>query len=358
MAVTITQVNGAADTTPADNSKNTTFRTVSQNSPKKVLIEEGTGTWCGWCPRGAVAMKHMDTNYPNDFIGIAVHNADPMVVAEYNSGANFNGFPSMNVDRIALNQGVSNDNMTTLVNTRKVLITPAQLNASGGLAGNSLTLNASAIFRTVMSNANLRFAVVLVEDDVKGTTTAYNQKNYYAGGGQGVMGGYEVLPDPVPAAQMIYDHVGRMLIGGYTGQAGSVPTSITDGQVVNYTFTANIPTTYNLAKVKAVVLLLNAATGEVINARSFLLGSLGTSTAETNTNYLTVYPNPASEYFKVQADKNVDIKLFDTSGKIVLEKTNISPDSPVSVEKLAKGMYFISITEKGSAPKTQKLIIK
>ncbi|MCT2562703.1 T9SS-dependent choice-of-anchor J family protein [Chryseobacterium herbae] len=358
MAVTVTQINGTADTTPADNSKNTMFRTVSQNSPKKVLVEEGTGTWCGWCPRGAVAMKYMDTNYPDDFIGIAVHNSDPMAVSEYDTGSNFNGYPSMNVDRAALNKGVTNTEMTTQVTTRKTLITPAQLNASGGLTGNSLTLNTSATFRTMISNANFRFAVVLVEDGVKGTTTAYNQKNYYAGGNNGAMGGYETLPDPVPAAQMTYDHVGRMLLGGYTGQAGSVPTTITDGQVVNYLFTANIPTTYNLAKVKAVVLLLNGVTGEVINARSFLLGSLGTSTTETNSNYLTVYPNPTSEYIKVQANKNVDLKLYDVSGKVVLEKTNVAPDSPVSVEKLAKGVYIISITEKGSEPKTQKLIIK
>ncbi|MBL1219648.1 Omp28-related outer membrane protein [Chryseobacterium sp. L7] len=358
MAVTVTQVNGATDTTPADNSKNTMFRTVSQNSPKKVLVEEGTGTWCGWCPRGAVAMKYMDTNYPNDFIGIGVHNNDPMAVSEYNTGANFNGYPSMNVDRAALNKSVTNNEMTTQVSTRKLLITPAQLDASATLAGNALTFNASATFRTVMNNVNLRFAVVLVEDEVKGTTTNYNQKNYYAGGSNGAMGGYEALPDPVPAAQMTYDHVGRMLLGGYTGQAGSVPTSITDGQVASYTFTANIPTTYNLSKVKAVLLLLNATTGEVINTRSFLLSTLGTSTSETNDNYLTVYPNPTSEFFKVQANKNVDIKLYDASGKLVLEKSNVYPDSRISVENLAKGVYIISLKEKDSEIKTQKIIIK
>lgn len=358
IAVSITQVNGAADSTPADNSKSTNFNTVSQNSPKKVLIEEGTGTWCGWCPRGAVAMAAMDANYPENFIGIAVHNQDPMMLDEYNAGANFSGFPGMNIDRVILGENVTSQQMEDYINARKNLVVPAELNASSTLSGNSLTFNASATFRSNYSNANFRFAVVMVEDDVKGTSDGYAQHNYFTGGGSGPMGGFENLPNPVPAAQMTYHHVGRMLLGGYQGQAGSIPATLTDGQVVNYTFNATIPSTYDSSKMKAVLLLLDATTGEVVNARSFLMGTLGTSTAETNANYVTIYPNPATEYIKIQANYNVDLKLYDASGRIALEKTNVHPDSPVSVAGLAKGTYFVTITEKGSEPKTQKLIIK
>lgn len=359
ITASVTMVNGAADSTPADNSLTTNFTTVSQKSPKKVVIEEGTGTWCGYCPRGAVAMEYMDTNYPNDFIGIAVHNADPMEVTEYNSGANFSGFPKMNVDRKVLGTEVSNNEMVSQVNMRKNLIVPAKLDASTSLVGSTMIINASATFRTNFTNANFRLAVVIVEDEVKGTASGYNQINYYyAGGPLGPMGNYSSLPNPVPAAQMTYGHVGRMLLGGYNGQAGSVPTTLTDGQVAGYTFSTTIPATYDASKLKAVVLLLNATTGEIVNARSFQMNTLGTSDAETNKNYVTVYPNPATDYIKIQADHKVDIKLYDTSGRIVLEKTNISPDSPISVSDLAKGVYMISITEKGSQPKTQKLIIK
>jgi thiol-disulfide isomerase/thioredoxin len=354
--VTITQVNGAADSSPADNTLATSFKTVSQNSPKKVLIEEGTGTWCGYCPRGAVAMHYMDTNYPNDFIGIAVHNGDPMKITDYDNGADFNAFPGMNIDRAVLNASVTNTEMVSQVNKRKILVTPAQLDASSSLAGNVLTFNAAATFRTNFTNANFRFAVVMVEDNVTGTTTGYNQSNYYSGGS--AMGGYENLPNPVPASQMVYDHVGRMLLGGYSGQVGSIPATLTDGQTVNYTFTTTIPTTYNIANMKAVLLLLDATTGEVVNARSFLFNTLGTSTAQTNANYITMYPNPATDYIKVQANYNVDLKFYDATGRLVLEKPQVSPDSRVSVEGLAKGVYLVSIKEKGSEPKTQKLIIK
>ena len=45
---------------------------------QKVVGEELTGTWCGWCPRGAVALENMRNKYPDTFIGIAVHGGDVM----------------------------------------------------------------------------------------------------------------------------------------------------------------------------------------------------------------------------------------------------------------------------------------
>ena len=359
LSVTITQVNGVADINPADNAISTSFRVVSQNSPKKVVFEEGTGTWCGWCPRGTVAMDYGTTTYPDNFIGIAVHNGDPMVLAAYNSGAGFSGFPGMNVDRLVKGTDISNSQVNRFIESRKNLVVPAELNASGTLVGRDLNITASATFRTVYSQANLRLAVVISEDGVRGTTTGYRQSNYYSGGGNGPMGGYENLPNPVPAAQMVYDHVGRALLGGYAGQPESVPTIITDGLVANQAFSYTIPDTYNLENMHLVVMLLDAGTGEIINARTVLLSTLGTTQAETNKNYLTIYPNPATEYFRIQADYNVDIQVYDASGKLALSKTNVSSNQNVPVKGLAKGVYIVKMQEKNSGKvKSQKLIIK
>ncbi|MDQ1856921.1 MULTISPECIES: T9SS-dependent choice-of-anchor J family protein [unclassified Chryseobacterium] len=359
IAVSITGVNGAADATPADNTLSVPFNSVSQNSPKKVVIEEGTGTWCGWCPRGAVGMHNAETSFPNDFIGIAVHNSDPMMLAEYNTGANFNSFPGMNVDRSLLRQSVGPD-FSEFINDRKPMIVPAALNATASLAGRTLTFNASAVFRTNFTNANFRLAAVVVENEVKGTTSGYNQKNYYAGGGAGPMDGYESKPNPIPAADMVYDHVGRMLLGGYAGQAGSIPASITDGQVVNYTFTANIPTAYNLDKIKVVLLLLDGITGEIVNAAGpfAINGTLGVHAAEKTDNEHTLYPNPAKDYFKINGKGKVNIKILDVTGRIILEKEDVEPNTPISVHDLVKGTYLVSIKEKDTEPVTKKLIIK
>jgi hypothetical protein len=59
--------------------------TTLTSIPEKFTVgEEKTGSWCGWCPRGAVALAQMETT-PN-FIGIAVHNADPMTISSYDGG--------------------------------------------------------------------------------------------------------------------------------------------------------------------------------------------------------------------------------------------------------------------------------
>ena len=52
----------------------------------RVVGEEATGTWCGWCPRGAVALNWMDHDYEGYWQGIAVHNGDPMSDADYDNG--------------------------------------------------------------------------------------------------------------------------------------------------------------------------------------------------------------------------------------------------------------------------------
>ncbi len=55
-------------------------------APNKLVIgEEATGTWCGWCPRGAVALNWMDKDYEGFWQGIAVHNGDPMTDATYDN---------------------------------------------------------------------------------------------------------------------------------------------------------------------------------------------------------------------------------------------------------------------------------
>ena len=59
------------------------------------LIEEYTGTWCGWCPRGFTGMEMLRETFGEDFIGVAIHNQDPMAVlttSQYPS--NIQGFPS------------------------------------------------------------------------------------------------------------------------------------------------------------------------------------------------------------------------------------------------------------------------
>ena len=50
---------------------------------KMVLIEEATGTWCAWCPKGKVFSEMLLETYNDKLIFIEVHRNDPMENEEY-----------------------------------------------------------------------------------------------------------------------------------------------------------------------------------------------------------------------------------------------------------------------------------
>ena len=76
---------------------------VPTSFTQKVVLEENTGEWCGWCPEGAKIMDDEIAANPNQVIGVAVHDGDPMEVASYNSWhksfTGVGGFPNGNVSR-------------------------------------------------------------------------------------------------------------------------------------------------------------------------------------------------------------------------------------------------------------------
>jgi thiol-disulfide isomerase/thioredoxin len=361
IAVNITAVNGGVDADVSNNTGSKLFNSLSQASPKKVVIEEGTGTWCGWCPRGAVAMDQMYQNHPNDFIGIAVHNGDPMTVTEYDNGTDLSGYPGCNVDRALLDESVSANLFESYYQERIGLAVPAGLSMT--VSGTtSKTINVSATFRTVFASANYRLGVVIIEDNVTGTTSAYNQTNFYAGGANGAMGGYESLPNPVPAASMVYDHVGRALLGGFAGQANSVPTTITDGLAASYTFNYTIPSTSNSANMSAVALLIDNATGEIVTAEKTSLSAANVNELETIG--LNVYPNPASGAVNVSFEANNGdfvITLTDLQGRVISSKemTNLNGSQVVtfSTEDVASGSYIVTVATNGTKT-TKNVVIK
>ncbi|MCJ8290217.1 MAG: Omp28-related outer membrane protein [Crocinitomicaceae bacterium] len=362
IAVTITAVNATTDGDPSNNAGSALHNTLSQQTDKAVVFEEGTGTWCGWCPRGAVAMDYMSATYPADFIGVAVHNGDPMTLAAYDGGAGISGFPGANVDRALLGVGVSQTAFEGYYNDRVNMGVPANIVAAVSGTGANVTIDVSANFYTPVSGADFRLAVVIAEDGVTGTSAAYNQANYYSGGAQGPMGGYEGWADPVPAADMVYDHVGVALLGGYDGQAGSVPATIADGTVANYSFTYTVPGTSNRDNMHAVALLIDNATGEIVNAKEVSISESG-SVADVDAINMNVFPNPATDNVNVafEAAGDYTITITDMSGRVVstnvLSNLSGAQNIAIPVADLMSGNYIISVAN-DAASYNQVLVIK
>lgn len=367
LAVSITQVNGATDASAGNNDGTALINTVSFLADKNVVIEEGTGTWCGWCPRGAVAMEDMSNNHPTDFIGIAVHNGDVMTVTEYDSGASLSGYPGCNVDRAMKDQSVSSTLFEDYYNLRKDVLVPAALGIAGSQTGSDMTIEVSAKFFTNFSAADFRLAAIIVEDNVTGTASGYNQTNYYSSTSQnlpltGAGHNWQTEPNPVPAANMEYDHVGRALLGGYNGQAGSVPAAITDGQTVSYTFNYTVPGTSTVADMHIVAVLIDQVTGEIVNAAKADLGAL--SISDKDQFGMEVYPNPATDAVNVKFEGNggtYTITLNDLAGREVAASSvsNASGVQTVAipVSELKAGSYLVTIAT-GTTSYTTQVVVR
>ncbi len=363
ITVSIDLVNGNADPNMGNNNGSALFNTVSTAIEKAVVIEEGTGTWCGWCPRGAVSMDYMTSTYPDDFIGIAVHNGDPMTVTAYDNGANFSGFPGCNVDRALLDQTVSQAAFEAYYMDRTDMMVPVGIDAMISGTGSSVTIDATATFATIFSSGDFRIAAVITEDHVTGTSSGYNQTNYYANNANGPMGGFESLPSPVPAADMEYNHVGRALLGGYAGQSGSIASSITDGQAFSHTFNYTVPSTSNRNNMHVVVMVLDNSTGEIVNAKQFPIGEPAGVSELANGNF-TLYPNPANDQLNVSFDaqsESYEMQVIDLQGR-VLKTISVNGNKgqqtvAIELNGMAAGNYLLTISN-GSATTTKHFSVK
>ena len=377
IAVTITSVNGGADGDSTNNDLEAKFNTLSQSGTKIVLIEEATGTWCGWCPRGAVGMDYMAANYHDTTALVAVHNADPMEVTEYDNGIGdyIGGYPSGVVDRSIGDVDPSASSLQAVYNSQINKIVPVDLSVSATQAGNDLTISTEATFYSNFNSAdtNYRFGVIITEDGVTGTGDGtnnnnqdYDQVNYYAGGGNGPMGGYEGYGDPVPATQMVYDHVGRALLGGFNGEAGSIPAVITDGETVSYEFNYTIPASSDAANMYIVAVLIDQDNGSVVGAlQRSVTESLSIEEESALVSDVKIYPNPVQDNLNISFEAvngNYDVSVTDMLGRTMLSQTYKDlfgiQNLQLPVSKLSNGHYIVNITSGNTSFSKQFIVNK
>jgi hypothetical protein len=375
--------------------------------PEKITVgEEKTGSWCGWCPRGAVALAEMEST--SSFIGIAVHNGDPMTISSYDGSLGTyvpGGYPGGGVDRVLA--GDPSD-FSTMHASRVTDIVPCEVNSINAHfdgTSNEIGVSTEVEFFGEM-NGDYRLSCVIVEDDLESTASGWAQANYYSGGGAGVMafpsnlnGGYSFSNGADPAQTSDfggYDHVARSLSNNdILGDVGSLPSGLINIGSYNHTFTnvnANSLAGYNDAgfnwtKAHAVVMIVNATTGEILNAQEVALTSsnlasswdcdavngcvdpgtgLGqytsvaactavcntTSIQENNTSEFNIYPNPVKDVLTIDGIYN-SVNIYDVFGKLVLTSQT---QKIIDVSSLSNGVYMLEINTE-QAVKTKKITV-
>lgn len=351
---------------------------------RKVVMEEGTGTWCGWCPRGTVSIREMNRLHPDDFIGIAVHSGDPMQVDEYagNLTQYVTAFPGALINRKFVTDPYTGNRKSGL-GIEEVFYQEKELPTIGELQMEAaysmaevypprMNVTLKGKFGFTTDRANLRYAIVLLENGVVGKNTLYNQANNYAGGRQGEMGGFESLPSKIPAAQMVYDHVARAIYESYDGIPNSIPTSITAGEEVVYQCEISLPDyregdienyVFNNDAVELVGFILDGETGEIWNAARLKNSQIGgvNSISGLASSGFSVKPmvTGGSLNVEVTGQGAVKVSLYGTDGTLLASQESVVSGNGILSLPVAglKGIYVVK-TSCGGQVVINKVAVK
>ena len=349
--VYISNINGGQAQSTSDDTLVLNLNIVVPAQGKLVVGEEATGTWCGWCPRGAVALNFMDQDYEGYWQGIAVHNGDLMTDATYDNGiaGYISGYPSGIVDRgSVIDPSAFNDDFL-----QRIIIPPhARLDNGAVIDGTKLKVSIDIDFLLPV-NGTWRMACTIVEDSVTGTGPQYYQANSYSGGSSLVdVDGtdWNAKPSNVPDYLMVYRHVARAISPSFLGDALS-NNSYSPGDDETVCFEFDIDPSWDLNKIHIVGMLFDAQ-GKTDNASSSTVadavneGYSNNCSGSTETIYLDgpdklmVYPNPAHNNLYVNnIPNNIEfINIINIEGKEVLK---VNGTNSIDISSLSKGIYVI-----------------
>lgn len=326
----ITKVNGEANI--SDENKRTGYLNCfnAANGFKRVhLMEEGTGTWCQWCPAGIVMMDNLAKNYPEDYALVGVHYNDAMQVTSTAPViAMFGGsYPNSYIDRsVNIMPTMASVNQTLKAFTEYYREIPA-LVGFPSIKGvktedGKLKVNTDVQFALDLRGASrYRLSYYIVEDGVG----PYEQQNGFAGGESGPMGGWESKGLYVST---LFNDVARYLEGGMEGVQGSIPGSVKQGE--SYSYEVELPlTNVTKDKVRVVAFVVDTTTGTVVNA----------------------------------AQKEVDLtesgveEIADASSSEILSKTYYTLNGVV-VKDPSNGIYILRTVYADGTVKAEKVVVE
>lgn len=158
--------------------------TALPRKSRKVLIEEFTGEWCGWCPMAAYNIEQLIDEYDGDVLTAAIHNGDGL--AYENEGLlraafGINYFPSGVVGRTYLGSDIGFNDPT--MNQAIIDLVDQEINfddillgvdITSSIVGNKVAVDVKVDFFENIDE-QLRVTVYLIENNV----VSGAQQNYF-----------------------------------------------------------------------------------------------------------------------------------------------------------------------------------
>ena len=346
----------------------TIFISLPVYSQRNVLLEEFSGTWCGYCPFGADSINAIQQRL-NNVIVLEYHYNDSMSTTNGDELINTlnPAFPFASIDRIQFPGhsmtpirrelwGQRSLERSAVDPTFSIVLTP---NYNSG--NRNIELNITLKTLSELSGT-YRINVVITEDSLN-----YKQKFYPLEGGD-----YDIYP-------YFHNHTVREMITGTYGEVLNSSSLAIDTEIQKtYNFTLNQG--YNENQCHIVVFIhedIKDNLGPVQQAeetRILLTTEIAEETEETtqprNFELYQNYPNPFNPEttikYQIPVDNHVELKIFNILGQEVKTLVNEGRDAGLysvkwdgtnsAGEETANGIYIYMI-KAGKFTNTKKLIL-
>ncbi len=271
---------------------------------KRVIVEDHTGTWCGYCVNGITCMDDLKKVYGGVVFPVAVHNVDPMAKAVQDTLANIfgintvngvpgTGYPSGMVDRlfvtvngknvVPFNPGNPDDQGGTwgqVVSQVVKQTAPLDLDVKYTYDEGSRLLSVTVIANVETAVAGqTAFNAIVIENGVVGDykNIQWRQHNYYSKDYAQPQGtSSHPWYNKPEYNDLAYDYVLRAYLGGAMGDIKDIPATLAAGQQYTKSFSYVLPAGYkaeNIQVIGAVQYLVQS--GNSISKANFINANIG-----------------------------------------------------------------------------------
>lgn len=291
VSVEVTKVNG--ETNLADDKVlDANVVTLEKSMPRISLVEQFTGTWCGYCPRGHVGMEKLQETYGDSVIVMSGHYSDPMQSSDYlNVISSFSGgsFPSAAFDRCAVVDPYLGVNQNTAYGLdfvytylRSIVPSEGSISLTADWADDAKTsIKATVNYtfnydRFTLGEEPYGIAFFLVEDGMTGEDDSWLQNNYYSGDVQWGNDDMMWWVSQSDSVKTTYNDVVVAAWDALNGADNSVPLPIYKGETMPYETTLSIANNRLIQdknNLKLVAALINRNNYQIVNAAAVNLGT-------------------------------------------------------------------------------------
>lgn len=378
---------------------------MSTAGQKYTLVEEGTGTWCGYCPDGAQIIQQSIEPTCTHCVAIAWHNGDAMALSPddfnntYIGGSTGPGWPGGSVDRtVSTHDYGSSGGMITRVGHNRAFWS-ADVSTQNALTPKfdvkmistfdsvtriiKITVTGKAI---VAGTGSWKLNALVVEDSVASTGSNAQHSYMFSGPSTSWFMNQCVAPCPgYPCSSCavlpdsIYSHMGVVRADLATGGSmwgDSTMTNPHAGDSLSKTYTYTIPTTSSWKRFKVVgfvskfgALPTDRAVENVIEAKvkgmwKVYPAPTGVETMSRAMVDVELAPNPAANYVSVRGTlaqpTETKITISNAAGQLVIEKQYPAGGTlfaeHISLNNISNGIYFMNIINNGESV-TRKFVV-